>query len=97
MEGAGRSPLFARRILANLEKSAFICPRRTDINHADSGVALRVAYTGDAGNDDDFVDPIRVTVHYALTCPCAATHAPLFHRKQRGTALLASCRCAYRG
>jgi hypothetical protein len=41
------------------------------LNDASFGVVLSVAHKGTSGNNDAFVDHVRVIVHYAPTCTCA--------------------------
>ena len=40
------------------------------VNDPTFGLALAVAWNGTAGNDDAFVDHVRVMVHYATSCSC---------------------------
>ncbi|MCK5800425.1 MAG: hypothetical protein KAI47_24720 [Deltaproteobacteria bacterium] len=40
-----------------------------EVNGTDFGVAFAARYVGGAGNDRPWVDHVRVTVHYAESCP----------------------------
>jgi len=40
------------------------------LNDPSFGVALAVAWNGSSGDDDAFVDHVRVIIHYATSCQC---------------------------